>query len=66
VIPVAHLADYPILAQTERSGLQAVYRPRFLGHRIGAYAARAAGESCSSLTAAGGLNPCRSISHVAL
>jgi DNA replication protein DnaC len=45
---------------------QLMYRPRFLGHRIGAYAARAAGESCSSLTAAGGLNPCRSISHVAL
>src|SRR3954452_1527690 len=28
-----------------------VYRPRLVGHRTGAYAARAAGESCSSLRA---------------
>src|SRR5437763_15169914 len=27
----------------------AVYRPRLVGHRTGAYAARAAGESCSFL-----------------
>jgi DNA-directed RNA polymerase subunit RPC12/RpoP len=43
-----------------------VYRPRLVRHRTGPYAARAATESCSSLTAAGGRNPCRSISHVAL
>jgi hypothetical protein len=50
----------------EAAASNAVYRPRFLGHRVEAYAARAAAESCSSLTAAGGLKPCRSISHVAL
>jgi hypothetical protein len=44
----------------------AVYRLRLVGHRIGAYAARATGESCSSRMAAGGLKPCRSISQVAL
>jgi transposase len=44
----------------------AVYRPRLVGHRIEAYAARTAGESCSSLIAAGDLKPCRSISQVAL
>jgi hypothetical protein len=43
-----------------------VYRLRLVGHRIGAYAARATGESCSSRMAAGGLKPCRSISQVAL
>jgi aryl-alcohol dehydrogenase-like predicted oxidoreductase len=43
-----------------------LYRLRLVGHRIGAYAARATGESCSSRMAAGGLKPCRSISQVAL
>jgi hypothetical protein len=43
-----------------------LYRPRLVGHRIGPYAARATAESCSALTASGGLKPCRSISHVAL
>jgi hypothetical protein len=43
-----------------------VYRPRLVGHRLGAYAARAAAESCSSLIAAGGRKPCRSISQAAL
>lgn len=43
-----------------------VYRPRLVGHRTGAYAARAAGESCSCLIAAGGRKPWRSISQVAL
>jgi hypothetical protein len=43
-----------------------VYRPRLVGHRTGPYAARAAAESCSALTAAGGLKPCRSTSQVAL
>ena len=43
-----------------------LYRPRLVGHRTGAYAARAAGESCSCLMAAGGRKPCRSISQVAL
>jgi hypothetical protein len=37
-----------------------------VGHRIGAYAALAAVESCWSLMAAGGLKPCRWISQVVL
>jgi hypothetical protein len=48
------------------SGKQVVYRPRLVGHRLGAYAARATAESCSSLIAAGGRKPCRSISQAAL
>ena len=51
---------------TRLTGTSALYRPRLMGHRIGAYAAKAAGESCSSMMAAGGWKPCRSISHVAL
>ena len=43
-----------------------LYRPRFLRHRIEAYAARAAGGSCLARMAAGGRKPCRSISQVAL
>ena len=43
-----------------------MYRPRLVGHRLEAYAARAAAESCSFLIAAGGRKPCRSISQVAL
>src|SRR5215213_2282038 len=43
--------------------LPELYRPRLVGHRIGPYAARATAESCSALTASGGLKPCRSISH---
>ena len=43
-----------------------VYRPRLMGHRVAAYAARAAVEIWSCRTALGGLNPCRSISQVAL
>ena len=43
-----------------------LYRPRLVGHRIATYAARAAVESWSRLTALGGLNPCRSMSQVAL
>jgi hypothetical protein len=43
-----------------------VYRPRFARHRIAAYAARAAVESWSRLTASGGRNPWRSTSQVAL
>ena len=42
-----------------------VYRPRLVGHRAGACAAGAAGESRSRLTAAGGLGPCRPTSRVA-
>jgi hypothetical protein len=45
---------------------EVVYRPRLMGHRAGPYAARAAVESWSRLTASGGLKPCRSISQVAL
>ena len=47
-------------------GLAPVYRPRLVGHLVAAYAARAAVESRSWRTALGGLNPCRSISQVAL
>ena len=36
MIPVAHLADYPILAQTERSGLQAMVNEWLLQHRVDA------------------------------
>ena len=43
-----------------------LYRPRFVRHRVAAYAARAAVESRSCRTALGGLNPCRSISQVEL
>ncbi len=43
-----------------------VYRPRLMGHRLGAYAASAAMESWSSRMALGGLKPCRSISQLAL
>jgi DNA invertase Pin-like site-specific DNA recombinase len=43
-----------------------LYRPRLVGHLVAAYAARAAVESRSWRTELGGLNPCRSISHVAL
>lgn len=43
-----------------------LYRARFLRHLCGAYAARAAGGSWSARMAAGGLNPWRSISQVAL
>ena len=43
-----------------------LYRPRLVGHRVAAYAARAAVESWSCRTALGGLNPWRSISQVEL
>jgi hypothetical protein len=43
-----------------------IYRPRFLRHLNGGYAAFAAGESCSARMAAGGRKPCRSISQVVL
>ena len=42
-----------------------LYRPRLVGHRAGACAAGAAGESRSRLTAAGGLGPCRPTGRVA-
>ena len=45
---------------------EALYRPRFVRHRVVACAARAAVEIWSCRTALGGRNPCRSISHVAL
>ena len=51
---------------TPSAGFEGVYRPRLVGHRLGAYAARATAESCSSLIAAGGRKPCRSISQAAL
>jgi len=46
--------------------VEEMYRPRLVRHRVAAYAARAAVESRSCRTALGGLNPCRSISQVAL
>jgi len=46
--------------------LEAVYRPRFVRHRIACYAARAAGESWFWRMAAGVWNPCRSMSQLVL
>ena len=43
-----------------------LYRPRFVRHRIGSYAANTAGESWFCRTAAGVWNPCRSMSEVVL
>jgi hypothetical protein len=43
-----------------------VYRPRFVRHRIGSYAACAMDESWLCRTAAGVRNPCRSMSQVVL
>ena len=43
-----------------------LYRPRFVRHRTGPYAAMAAVVSCFCRAAAGVMNPCRSISHVVL
>ena len=53
-------------ASLRRIIMKQVYRPRFVGHRIAAYAARAAVESWSWRTAFGGLKPWRSMSQVAL
>ena len=47
----------------QRYGL---YRPRFVRHRIGSYAASAMDESWLCRTAAGVRNPCRSMSQVVL
>ena len=46
--------------------LLVVYRPRLVRHLVGAYAALAAGGSCSARMAAGGRKPCRSMSQVVL
>ena len=43
-----------------------LYRPGLVRHLEGAYAARAAGESCAARMARGGLKPCRWISQVVL
>ena len=59
-------ADWRRTAEKALTAVIQVYRPRLVGHRFGAYAARATAESCSSRIAAGGLKPCRSISQVAL
>ena len=62
------LADIPAIAQMAERGARFVnlYRLRLVGHRFGAYAALAAGESCSLRMAAGGRKPCRSMSQVVL
>jgi transposase-like protein len=52
--------------QGEHDTQYGVYRPRIVRHRSEAYAAKAAGGSCAVRMAAGGRNPCRSISHVSL
>ena len=67
----AALADEKVLFQNQHvtcvvaNDRYVVYRPRLVGHRAGACAAGAAGESRSRLTAAGGLGPCRPTSRVA-
>jgi transposase len=43
-----------------------LYRPRLVRHLVRAYAALAAGGSCSARMAAGGRKPCRSMSQVVL
>ena len=50
-----------MLTQTLR-----LYRPQIVRHRSEAYAATAASGSCAARIAAGGRNPCRSISQVSL
>src|SRR4051794_9445689 len=65
VPPMPAMVNLPSLIDDARR-FELVYRPRLVGHRVGAYAARAAAGSCSCLIAAGGLNPCRSIGQVAL
>jgi hypothetical protein len=49
-----------------RGATAVVYRPQFLRHRIEAYAASAANESCLYRTALGVRKPCRAISQVEL
>src|SRR3954464_13652699 len=51
---------------TQLRGPWALYRPRFVRHRIACYAARAADESWLWRMAAGVWNPCRSMSQVVL
>src|SRR3954462_15815772 len=46
-----------------RDGWSALYRPRFVRHRIACYAARAADESWLWPLAAGGVTPCRLLSQ---
>ncbi|MBP2506293.1 PAS domain S-box-containing protein [Methylobacterium sp. PvP109] len=59
-------AEFRRIAKGGREVFIQVYRPRIVRHRSEAYAAKAAGGSCAARTAAGGRNPCRSISHVSL
>lgn len=56
------LASPAALAQTASP----LYRPQIVRHRSEAYAATAASGSCAARIAAGGRNPCRSISQVSL
>jgi signal transduction histidine kinase len=60
------LLKRPDLAEERRLRYVAVYRPRIVRHRSGAYVAKAAGGSRAARMTAGGRNPCRSISHVSL
>src|SRR5215210_1302813 len=60
------LSDEEVCAQWVENLYMQVYRPRFVRHRIGSYAASAAGESWFCRTAAGVWNPCRSMSQVVL
>ena len=60
------LAEEHDVVLVDTAGFENLYRPRLMGHRVAAYAARAAVEIWSCRTALGGLNPCRSISQVAL
>jgi hypothetical protein len=49
-----------------RKGIEGLYRPQFLRHRVEAYAASAAIGSCLCRMAAGVWKPCRAISQVEL
>ncbi len=66
-VPTAQAFATPLgRVPVDREALSNLYRPRLMGHRVAAYAARAAVESRSCRTALGGLKPWRSISQVAL
>jgi hypothetical protein len=64
---LAELALLPITIDADTNTYAwSVYRPRLLRHLAEAYAARATGSSCCRRKAAGGMNPCRSMSQMVL
>ena len=64
--PMHDLSDEVLCERWIENPYFQLYRPRFVRHRIGSYAASAAGESWFCRTAAGVWNPCRSMSQVVL